>query len=187
MSVRVVQLQALSQSEGQVVLVSARALSGRSGQGPARRTHPLPTRADTLQAQRARADRRRSQGGVAQAWGGKSPDRADSVMLAFAVRHDPVDALVDYYFPRFEGTRNRSSLISLQFQAIMVIQLGVVSAHRYQNAESAGEVARPEPLAEGALSHLVIQQCPRCGQVPSVYEHATCQNGVPTRHQNCRT
>jgi hypothetical protein len=37
--------------------------------------------------------------------GVKSPDRADSVMLAFAVRQDPVDALIDCFLPDFLAWR----------------------------------------------------------------------------------
>jgi hypothetical protein len=120
--------------------------------------------------------------------GVKSPDRADSVMLAFAVRQDPVDALIDYHLRRLEGdsepefaeqppvSGDNANPIWESYQ-----RTGIKIQNRLAKLRD-----RSRSPAD-ALSHLVIQQCPRCGQFPSVYEEATYNNGVPLSHRNCRT
>ncbi|MGD0292029.1 MAG: hypothetical protein ABSC63_20690 [Candidatus Binataceae bacterium] len=118
--------------------------------------------------------------------GVKSPDRADSVMLAFAVRQDPVDALIEYTFRGLEGGSDPA--LADQPPALGNNGNPIWESYQRTGIKIQNRLAklRDRSRSPAALSHLDIQRCRRCGQVPSVYEGATYNNGVPLWHQNCR-
>ena len=119
--------------------------------------------------------------------GVKSPDRADSVMLAFAVRQDPVDALIEYTFRGLEGGADPA--LADQPPALGDNGNPIWESYQRTGIKTQNRLAKLRDRSRSpadSLSHLAIQQCPRCSQVPSVYEQATYNNGVPLWHQNCR-
>jgi hypothetical protein len=118
--------------------------------------------------------------------GVKSPDRADSVMLAFAVRQDPVDALVDYYFPRLEG----DSEPELADQPPALSSNGNPIWDSYQRTgikiqDRLAKLRDHNRSTEDASSRSDFQKCPRCGRYPGPGESALYNNGIPTSHEKC--
>jgi phage terminase large subunit len=120
--------------------------------------------------------------------GVKSPDRADSLMLAFAVRHDPVEIV-------------RESLLLCLDQHLDREVFGTARPSRDERnnpAEKAYEDSRSKmqdqinKMLERKRSRTGLspqdgfQKCPKCGIYPGPMEPAMYDNKVPTWHEKCR-
>jgi hypothetical protein len=119
--------------------------------------------------------------------GVKSPDRADSVMLAFAVRHDPVDALIDYYFPRLEGD-SEPELADDEPPALGDNNNSAWESYQRTGRKIQNRLAKLRDhnrSPEDALSPSDLQKCPKCGRYPSPGESAFYNNGILTSHEKC--
>jgi phage terminase large subunit len=119
--------------------------------------------------------------------GVKSPDRADSVMLAFAVRHDPVEVITESLLLSTERNLNRPPG-----------PLPARSNERDNPAKKAYDRSliktqdRINKMIDRSLSRASsppqseFQKCPKCGRYPGPMEPAMYDNNIPTWHQNCR-
>jgi hypothetical protein len=119
--------------------------------------------------------------------GVKSPDRADSVMLAFAVRQDPVDALIDYYFPRLEGD-SEPELADDEPPALGDNNNSAWESYQRTGRKIQNRLAKLRDhnrSPEDALSPSDLQKCPKCGRYPSPGESAFYNNGILTSHEKC--
>jgi phage terminase large subunit len=117
--------------------------------------------------------------------GVKSPDRADSVMLAFAVRHNArafIDGTLLYLeqalLPNLHGElpasgREEDSLMGVYNRTVAETE------ERLLLMQARGLPTTPSPRAQ-------LQVCPKCGQQPGIGDESMYNNGVPTWHRNCR-
>jgi hypothetical protein len=97
----------------------------------------------------------------------KSPDRADSVMLAFALRQDPVDALIDYHLRRLEGDLDPE--LADQSAASAYDNKSAWKSYERTGIKIQDRLAKLRDRSRSradALSHLDIQRCRRCAKSP---------------------
>jgi hypothetical protein len=113
--------------------------------------------------------------------GVKSPDRADSVILAFAVRHDPAIAFIEGTFLYLERNLDPQSRGPLPASGDNGNSLTEV--YRRSRSESQDRLLK---LQDCNLSRSGLQKCPNCGRHPGPIEQATYNNEILTWHQHCR-
>ena len=102
-------------------------------------------------------------------------------------RQDPVDALIDYYFPRLEGDSepeladdeppalgdNNNSAWESYLRTGRKIQNRLAKLRDHNRSPS-----NPSPQPD-------FQRCPKCGRYPGPGESALFNNGILTSHEKC--
>jgi hypothetical protein len=105
-------------------------------------------------------------------------------MLAFAVRHDPVAALIEDALSRLERASDPKQPDQLPPSNNSVME---AYDRTTDNIQSRLAKLRNRSLSLESPSLIpVLQSCPKCGQYPHPGELPTYNNGIPIWHQNCR-
>jgi hypothetical protein len=118
--------------------------------------------------------------------GVSSPDRADSVMLAFAVRHDPVAAYIEGTLRYLE--RALDPAIASHPASLGDNGASIMEAYNRTSKETQNRLAKlldRSYSSPNTTPRSGFQRCPKCDRCPRPAEAAIYNNGIPSWHEHC--